>query len=238
MSYGNPYESPKSDVNPAAAGDQASIEAALAGRYDFQIEDVLKEAWGLTNGFKLTFWAAAIVVGIAMGIFFGVLGLPLTKMGAIGRAMLQVSSNAVGFVVGLGITMLAVRRAGGLPTSIGDAFSYFDRWLPAILAGVLVGVFTTIGFFLLVIPGIYLFVAYHLTMPLIGDRRMGSWDAMEASRKAITQKWFKIFLTGLLTIVLTLLSGIVIVPLFWTLPWAVLVTGVLYRRIFGVVSTP
>jgi hypothetical protein len=232
----NPYETPKSEVNPGASGDRSSLEDAIAGRYDFSIEDVLREAWRLTDGFKLTFWGAAIVVGAAMAVAMAVVGIPMSKLGMFGRVVMQVSSNAIGFVMGMGVTMMAVRRAANLPVQIADAFRYLDLWLPAILAGIMVGVATSIGFMLLVIPGIYLAVAYQMTMPLIADRRLGSWDAMEISRKALTKKWFKIFGTAVVAVVLVAVSGILIVPLFWTVPWLVLIAGVLYRRIFGVAT--
>jgi hypothetical protein len=61
---------------------------------------------------------------------------------------------------------------------------------------------------------------------------------METSRKAITKKWLKMFLTGLVAAVLTTLSGLLLIPLIWTLPWFVLVTAVVYRRMFGVTMTP
>jgi hypothetical protein len=233
----NPYAAPSADVNAEASGDAGSVEAALAGNYDFTIEEVLKDAWRLNDGFKLTFWGAAIVLGGGMLILAAIMGAVLGKTGVPGRVISQIASQAIAFVIGLGITMLAVRRAGGMSTSIGDAFAYFDRWLPAIIAGILVGIFTTVGFILLIVPGIYLTVAYHMTLPLIADRKMGSWDAMETSRKALSKKWLKMFLTGLVTICLTGLSGIFIIPLFWTIPWAILVTGVVYRRVFGVAST-
>jgi hypothetical protein len=235
MSSANPYEAPQSDVN--ASGSAGSVEDALAGRYDFDVGDVLQDAWRLNKGFKLNFWGAAIVVFVLMGILMAIVGAVTGKMGVPGRIILQVISNGIGFVVSMGITMLAVRRAGGLPVTIGHAFSYFDLWLPAICAGVLVGLFTAIGFMLLLIPGIYLMVAYYMTVPLIADRRMGAWDAMEASRKAVTKKWFKFFLTGLAAIVITGLSGLLIIPLFWTIPWLFLSGAVVYRRVFGIAST-
>ena len=57
---------------------------------------------------------------------------------------------------------------------------------------------------------------------------------METSRKSLTHKWFRIFglylVVGLIVAVSALPLGI---PLIWTFPWALMVMGVLYRRIFG-----
>jgi hypothetical protein len=237
MSSANPYAAPQSDVNAEASGAAGSVEDALAGRYDFTIEEVLKDAWRLTNGFKLTFWGAAIVVFVALAIVGGILGAVTGKMGIPGAVLRQVVTQGISFVIMLGVVMLAVRRAGGLPVTIGHAFSYFDRWMPAIIAGVLTGLLTSIGILLLILPGIYLAIAYGMTVPLIGDRKMGPWEAMETSRKAVSNKWFKCFGTALVAGIITLVSGILIIPLIWTVPWLMMVSAVCYRRIFGVAST-
>jgi len=59
----NPYEAPKADVNAqeVAVGPSGSLEDALAGRYNFEIGDVMREAWSLTRGMKASFWGAAVV---------------------------------------------------------------------------------------------------------------------------------------------------------------------------------
>ncbi len=60
----NPYEPPKADLNaqPTSPGGSGSLEDALAGRYNFQIGEVLREAWRLTPGMKGTFWGGAILL--------------------------------------------------------------------------------------------------------------------------------------------------------------------------------
>ncbi len=127
-----------------------------------------------------------------------------------------------------------VRRAARLPVSFSTAFQYLDKAGVAVIAMLLTTILTYVGILLLVIPGIYLSVAYLLTFPLIGDRGLSPWAAMETSRKAITRKWFRVlglmFLTGLLVMLSAIPLGI---PLIWTLPWGMMVIGVLYRRVFG-----
>ena len=43
------------------------------------------------------------------------------------------------------------------------------------------------------LPSIYLHIAWLFSLPLVTDRRMGFWDAMELSRGVATRHWFKIF---------------------------------------------
>jgi hypothetical protein len=240
MSSANPYAAPQSDINAERPmGATGSLEDALAGRYDFTIEEVMREAWGLTNGFKLTYWLATLLVGIGSAIVTGVLGfiLGMLKLGTAGAVLVQVVSIAIALVMTVGTMMLSVRRAAGLPVSVGTVFGYLDMWLTALVSGILLLVIVGLGFVLLIIPGIYLSVAYYMTFALLGDRKMGAWQAMETSRKAVSHKWFKVFGTFLVTGLLTALSALLIIPLIWTLPWMGMVMGVVYRRIYGVAST-
>ena len=72
----NPYEPPKAELDAApASGQLASIENAVAGRYDFQVGDVMSEAWRLVKGMKASFWGAAIVVGLIYLVFDALTGV-------------------------------------------------------------------------------------------------------------------------------------------------------------------
>ncbi|OLB24717.1 MAG: hypothetical protein AUH95_02275 [Nitrospirae bacterium 13_2_20CM_2_63_8] len=57
----------------------------------------------------------------------------------------------------------------------------------------------------MVLPGIYLLVAYTFSYLLIVDRRMGVWQALEGSRRVVNKHWWGGF--GL-TLVMLLLVGI------------------------------
>jgi uncharacterized membrane protein len=78
-------------------------------------------------------------------------------------------------------------------------------------------------------------VAYILAIPLVVERKLSPWQALETSRKAITQHWFKVFGLFLVLGVIVLVSAIPLgIGLVWTLPMAIIAIGVLYRTIFGV----
>jgi len=235
----NPYAAPQSDINVGASGPVGSVEDALAGRYDFTMGEVFSDAWRLTNGYKLTYWGANILVGIGSGIITGILGaiLGMAKAGLAGQIAVQVLSLTIALVITVGTMMLPVRRAAGLPVSVGTVFNYLDLWVAALLMGVLMFTLVAVGFVLLIIPGIYLGVAFCMAYPLLGDRRLGAWTALDTSRKAIGHKWFKVFGTFFVASLIVLVTAVLIIPLFWTGPWMSMVMGVMYRRIFGVAST-
>jgi len=79
----------------------------------------------------------------------------------------------------------------------------FQRLSALVLAGLLVGVFITVGLICLVLPAIYLAVAYYpFTFLVIVDRRLGVWAGMEASRRAVTRHWWSVLLMVIIAIIL------------------------------------
>ena len=131
--------------------------------------------------------------------------------------------------------MIGIRRAADQPATINELFAYFGLFVPLLVTGLAITVLTYLGLILLVLPGIYLGVSYALAIPLVVERGLSPWQAMEASRKAIGQHWFKVFGLFLALGLIMLLSAIpLLIGLVWTLPLAFIAIGVLYRTIFGV----
>lgn len=87
------------------------------------------------------------------------------------------------------------------------------------LLGLVSSILIVIGFFLCVLPGIYLAVAYTLAVPFLLWGTNDFWQAMEMSRKVVSAAWFEFFL---FLIVVGILSSLGVfacfVGLFFTLP--------------------
>lgn len=234
----NPYEAPKADLNAQSVnpGDSGTIDDALAGRYKFEIGDVMREAWGMTSGMKGAFWGGALLLYLGY-MAIAVVGAMLFKSSQALSMVFNIILGAIAPVLFLGIVSMGLRRAAGMRVSFETAFGSFGRAVPAFIAGLLTTLLTYLGLILLIIPGIYLAIGYCMTMPLIVDRNLSPWQALETSRKAVTKRWFQffglLFVVGLLVLVSALPLGI---GLIWSLPWAINVVGVVYRRVFGVVQ--
>ena len=134
--------------------------------------------------------------------------------------------------------MLAINYSRGESIEFKSIFNYFHLTGKLALAGLLIYIMTVIGFVLLILPGIYLSIAYVFTLPLIADKGMDVWDAMELSRKAVTKHWFKVFgLFFLLSLIMTLGALALGIGLIWAVPLLfVTLYGLLYPLIFDEVS--
>lgn len=241
----NPYAAPSSDLQEVLADSQVpSIEQALSRGYDFNIGELLGEAWQRVEGTKgiiiggfLVFYAVMLVVSFVLGGILGIFGAlnesPATVM--VGELVIGILASALAYPFMAGINMVGIRRAADQPIGFNEIFSHFGRTLPLVITAVVMLLLIYLGMFLLIIPGLYLAVAYLLAIPLVVERGLSPWQALEASRKAISQHWFKAFGLFLLLGLITLVSAIPLgIGLVWSIPLFVIAMGVLYRTIFGV----
>jgi len=123
----------------------------------------------------------------------------------------------------------------GERAEFGDAFAGFSlAFLQLFLAGLVSSLLTCAGLLLCLLPGIYLAVAWVFALPLVVDKKMDFWPAMELSRKVVHRHWWVLF--GLLLVnVLICLLGLAacIVGLFIAQPVAYGALIYAYEDIFG-----
>lgn len=131
----------------------------------------------------------------------------------------EVASLVIGALMNAGFTFVALKIAKNKKVDFDDFIRGFKYFIPIILSTVLMSLFIFFGMIALLIPGIYLGIAYMFTIPLIVEKKMPVWAAMEASRKIITKNWFSMF-GFILVLGLINLGGILslVVGLLYTAP--------------------
>ena len=124
---------------------------------------------------------------------------------AVGLAFVPVLGWVVGFVLLGGLDYMFLRRLRGEEAQIGDVFAGFNlAFLHLTLAGLVKSLLTSLGFLLCILPGIYLGVGYVFALPLVIDKKMEFWPAMELSRRVVHHHWWSVFA---LVIVAALIVG-------------------------------
>jgi len=94
-----------------------------------------------------------------------------------------------------GLYLVFLSRIRGQPALVSDVFAGFRlAFAQLLLAGFLSALLSYLGLFCcLILPGIYLFIAWTFSVPLVADKGLEFWSAMELSRKVVTRVWFEIF---------------------------------------------
>jgi predicted Ser/Thr protein kinase len=211
-------------------------EALLAQDYILGIRRSLRRGWALV---KKNFWP---LVGMTM--------LILALM-CIADSAFTSSHHEANGVTTEGLSVLALllngpllaglffyflKKIRGEAATVETAFAGFfsKRFLHLFLAHFVVTALTVLGFLCLILPGIYLMVAWSFTLALILDTGLDFWPAMELSRKMINRHWWKMLLF-LLVMAGVLLAGILccLIGIFIAAPVAIAAFMYAYEDVFG-----
>jgi len=197
--------------------------------YSFSITGVLKEGFRRSYGVKWIFMGAVLIyyiIQIMMGLAI------ITLIPSLSQVVDQIIAILT-LPIGVGIVILGINRARQKEIRIPDIFNYYGIYPNLLLAYILMVLFVVLGFMLLILPGIYLAVAYSFTLPLVADKGMHVWQAMELSRKTITKQWFRFFGLGIVAVVLIVVSAIPFgIGLIWSIPTVYIAYGLLYHHLF------
>ncbi len=209
----------------------------------------IKEAWKYTKGAKFAVLMGTLILGVISGILNSLVkyGIPELK-NIFGSAMAGVSSisymwteilascfaSFMTSVLTAGLLYMGVKWVKDGEISWKMVFAGFKRFFAIFFAFLFMTLMVVSGFVLLVLPGIYLAVGYMMTLPLIIEKGMQPWEAMETSRKAIHKVWWKML--GIFIVMEVILVAACIpagLGLIWAIPMYVVLFGVIYRILFN-----
>ncbi len=229
--------------NPSPHQDRASgsLESGIQGEYDLDLKEIIHEAWELQKGNKTTIWTALIITGVMTVISFFLLaqalGLDIEEASETDDLMtslvLQLGMTALVVPLTTGLFMMVIKIRAGVEATPKEVFNYFDHTPKLIIWAMLQSLLTNIGLILLILPGVYLAVAYQLSLPVMIEKKLNPWRALEASRKAITTQWLTFFTVTLCLGLIAFFASITIIGIVFALPWYLCTMAIIYHRVFG-----
>jgi len=208
----------------------------LARDYNIEIKKCLRRGWALV---KSDFWP---IVGVT-ALLIALLGFAssiggVSSHGPAGASSVEITSGLSLLVWGPlmgGLYFYFLKKIRREKTTVETAFSGFsNRFLNLFLAGFVTSMLTTLGFLCFILPGIYLLIAWGFALPLVMDKHLDFWSAMELSRKVITRHWWK-FLGLALVSLLLLFAGVIacVVGVFVASPLVLASLMYAYEDIFA-----
>jgi len=229
---------------------------------DFSIGEILSDGWTmLTQNFGVLFASSAILLVInavmtvlglipILGIVFSLAAFVITGplVGGVLRVFLrtrrgeptEVGDTFSGFrdqfvplmltYVVMSMLILLSVVPGALVAGLGTAlFSLAER------AGSLTQILAiACGSVLMLIPVVFLSVSWAFGLPLVVDREMHFWDALQLSMAVVRKRWFKVFFFSLVLLIIYLVGFVMcLVGLFVTVPLAIAAYTLAYEKLFG-----
>jgi uncharacterized membrane protein len=213
---GQPTNSPPPILEPSPARTPESLP----------LSNYLKTGWSLFKQYPGGFVGFCL---LNLVIQVGLHSIPF--LGTLGLAAITTPLLMGNFIV-------AAKLLQGQTPEFRDFFAGFHYYLPLLLLSLVAGLFIGIGTILLIIPGVYLAVAYLFASYLVVDRRLDFWPAMELSRLTVNPRWFGYFAFALLLALLNLAGAIALgVGLLVTIPLSFCAVTAAYADLFGLQST-
>lgn len=164
-------------------------------------------------------------VSIAFAVLAGICYLLLSRIPFAG--LLVWYPIIAGFII---VSLMSFRNQ---TVEFKNYFGGFRHLIPLLVFTILSTIFIFIGVLLLIVPGVYLSVAYLFAPCLIVDKNIDFWPAMEISRKKVNKHWFGLFGFSILIILLNIIGCLsFLVGLFITIPLSTCIITAAYKDIF------
>jgi len=163
--------------------------------YEFKLGEYVNRGWEIFQENPVNF------VLYTLAYFFIVGSLEALDDGFGG--LLQI---LLGAPLSAGFLIVADKVAREEDTEFGDFFKGFDHFLQLVIGNLTMMVLFVMGLVFLVVPGIYLIVAFMLWMPLVIFERFKFWTALETSRKIVTKNWLNFLLLGFVFFCISILG--------------------------------
>ena len=122
----------------------------------------------------------------------------------------------------------------------GEMFNIFDNAGALALAAVLSSIIISIGFVLLIIPGIIAALGLGMVIPLVIDGKLDALSALQRSWEVMKNHLLSYFVLGLVLVLVNILGACACgVGLLVTIPLSFLTLALVYRDLFlGNISAP
>lgn len=181
---------------------------------DFQIGDVLSAGW---EGFKAHYGVLipALIIAFVVTIFVVTplsFAIGLAEDNGFIVAMLSLVRGVVQSLVDaffqLGFITISLKIVRGQTPEISDLFANFDKLLTLFLVNLILGIAITLGFLMLIIPGIIVATLTCLTPWFVADRNMGVVESITASYNATKGSFINLLVFGVIGVAMIVIGAI------------------------------
>jgi hypothetical protein len=176
---------------------EAQIQRLFQKFPEFSIQENLSKGWEM---FKAQ-WLNSIAFSMLLFTIQGVSTIYLENYTIFISVLISPSLTA-------GFFLVANRISRGVEVQFSSFFEGFSYWGILTVTSLVSGILTFFGILALVLPGIYLAIAFMFSAPFALFSGSDFWTSLELSRRLITLNWWRFFGFMLVLIGLNILGFI------------------------------
>jgi hypothetical protein len=205
------------------------------------LSGVFDEAWRMYKTFARHFLAIAFVIYVVAAIIVALLALA----GRFGLLLGLLMVLIAGFVLQATLVK-AVQdvRDGRVDLSIGETISAVTPSLSAVIgASILASIGIWIGFWFVIVPGLYLMTIWAVIVPVIVIERPGTLASFSRSRDLVRSHGWHVFATLVLLFIVQIVVEVLLRVIFSALPHVLgdglssVISGILIAPFLAIVVT-
>lgn len=201
-------------------------------RRNFSIGEAISYGWKKTKE-QFKFLALTLIIFVALTSLPGIFADFFRNNGS---PFLAFIASLAGWVlqltVSLGIVFVMLKIVEGKKAFYKDLFAKVNLFLPFLFGSILSSIIIVVGFFLLIIPGIYLALKFQYFTYAMVDKNMGPIDALKESSRITKKVKLKLLLFNILLMLINILGALALgVGLLLTVPTTMIATAYVYKKL-------
>lgn len=192
-----------------------TLTEAVQDDYDFSLLEIFSQAWQCFKNHQGKILKISLLITLLTMLSngFTLTAEYLTTSPIVYWAIQIISYILYSFIV-VSMINIFIKLTQNEPIIISkDLWQFTKIWQLILILSITMLIILVIGFKLLILPGIYFYIAYSLVYWIANIYPTESfWNILEASRKIVTRHWFKFFFIGLiLSAILFIFTKIVLI---------------------------
>tara|TARA_Y100000296_G_scaffold10699_1_gene12397 strand:+ start:3729 stop:4460 length:732 start_codon:yes stop_codon:yes gene_type:complete len=221
------------DVNPDR------LNNTLSKQYQFDTKGLLRRAAGLTKANFSSLLQASLVLFLTF-VVLGVFAQQYITINEDGsyvfehQSIIEIVAICIVAPLLTGLYMMGVFVARGVKTSVFTVFQFFPLIFLVALTQLVNSILVQLGMMLLIIPGVYFYLASSFSLMLVADRKLTPISAIILSCRVFNAYWAQIAsIFGVLFLLFVSVPLTFGVSLIWVLPFYFSMMGLLYQELIG-----
>lgn len=217
-----------------------TLQSALAGEYNFDLKQIIMRAHRIAINNIWTYVQACVVFFVAL-VVMAVLVVKvfaitdMTKLTATQQALTNLAIIFVMAPLQTGLIMLGINSAAGRKITPVQVFNFYPMTFVLALNQLIVSIFVEVGLALMIVPGLYIFIATSFSLPLLAEKRLTVTSALLLSARVVNRYFLMILaLFGFFLVLFVIAFFTFGFALIYVLPLYFATLGVVYADLFGV----